>query len=97
MELGQGATRAWAERTEIVIEDDVPYCRDRETGVKIAMHGVPLSCGDAEQRHTTHTDVWDNPSLALDEDEILGQLPVLDTDTLLGRGDFDLPRLVVAD
>jgi hypothetical protein len=97
MELRQGATRAWAERTEIVLEEDIPYYRDRETGIKRAMDAVPLPCGDAEQQHTSHADVWENPSLATNEDEVHGQLPVLDTSTLLKRGDFDLPRQVVAD
>lgn len=97
MDLHPGATRAWAERTEIVLEQDVLYYRDRETGVKTAMDSVPLPCGDAGQQHDTHVDLWDNPSIPRDEDEIHRQLPVLDTQTLLKRGDYDLPRQVVAD
>jgi hypothetical protein len=97
MELHQGATRAWAERTEIVLEQDVLYYRDRETGVKTAMDSVPVPCGDTGQQHNARVDLWNNPSIPRDEEEIHRQLPVLDTQTLLKRGDYDLPRQVVAD
>jgi hypothetical protein len=97
MDLRQGSTRAWAERTEIVMEQNVLYYRDRETGAKTPMHSAPLPCGDSGQQPDAHADLWDNPSMAMDQDEVYRQLPVFDSGTLLERGDFDLPRQVVAD
>jgi hypothetical protein len=97
IDLRQGATRAWAERTELLLEGDILHYRDRETGVKTAMDGVPLPCGDSGGQPDTHADLWEGPSMPRDEDEVHRQLPVLDAGTLLKRGDFDLPRQVVAD
>jgi hypothetical protein len=97
MDLRQGPTRAWAERTEIVLKQGILYYRDRETGAKTAMDGVPLPCGDSEQQPDAHADLWDDLSMVMDEDEVHRQLPVFDAGTLLKRGDFDLPRQVVAD
>jgi hypothetical protein len=100
IEVHQGASRAWAERTEIVRDDRGSLCyRDRESGVTLPMASVPLPYGDAHLRsdRASHTDLWDVADEVRDEDDVDARLPIPTAGELLARGDFDLPRRVVAE
>jgi len=99
MEVGQGTTRSWAERTEIFDIHNVLYYEDLRTGVRKPMHTSPLPWGSVE--HTTEyyatQDIWDTSGEIQSEDQIDARLPLSDPQTMLERGDYDLPRQVVAD
>lgn len=99
IELYEGASRAWAERTEIISADGILYYHDQVTGVRVPMHEAPMPYGDAELSPVSRsaTDLWDISSQLRDEDDVDACLPLLTTDALLARGDFDLPMQVVAD
>jgi len=99
MEIGQGPSRSWAERIEIVDENDVLYYEDQRTGVRKPMHDSPLPWGSME--YTTEfdatQDIWDISREIQSEEQIDARLPLSDPQTMLERGDFDLPRQVMAD
>jgi len=99
MEIGQGASQSWAERTEIVDENDVLIYEDQRTGVRKPMLTSPLPWGSME--YTTECDstkdLWDISREIQSEEQIDARLPLPDPQTILERGDFDLPRQVMAD
>jgi hypothetical protein len=99
IEIPRGASRAWAERIDIVAQDGVLYYEDRVSGVRAPMRDAPLPRGEAqlisEQRSVK--DIWDTSGKLQSKDQIDEQLPILSADELLARGDFDLPRRVIAD
>ncbi len=99
IEVHQGASRAWAERTEIVIQDGQLYYQDRESGVRVPMLTAPMPRGDAHLApfSAALTDVWDTSEILCDREDVDARLPILTAEQLLSRGDFDLPRQVVAD
>jgi hypothetical protein len=99
IEVYSGASRAWAERTEIVVQDGVLYYEDRESGLRVPMHQVPMPCGDARLAPTNAslTDLWDTSGQLQGRDDVDAFLPILTAKELLARGDFDLPRQVIAD
>ena len=99
MEIRQGASRAWAERTEIVLQDGVLCYSDKVSGVRAPMHTAPMPRGDAKLTAETksNTDLWDISGQLRDKDDVDARLPICSKDELLARGDFDLPRQIVAD
>ena len=99
IEVHCGASRAWAERTEIVVYDGVLHYEDRESGARIPMHQAPIPRGDARPTPTnaSFTDLWDTSGQLRHRDDVDAFLPILAAEELLARGDFDLPRQVVAD
>jgi hypothetical protein len=99
IEIDRGASRAWAQRTEIVRRGSVLFYRDRESGTQVPMHTAPMPRGDARLSPASGalTDIWDISSKLQDRDDIDARLPIRSTDELLARGDFDLPRMIVAD
>ena len=99
MEIGQGASRSWAERTDIVAEDGVLYYEDQVTGKRRPMHDSPLPWGSMEraEEHDSTQDLWDISGQISSEEQVDARLPLTDPQALLERGDFDLPRQVVAD
>ncbi len=98
MEIGRGVSRSWAERTDIVAQDGVLYYEDRETGARRPMHDSPLPWGTMEQdRHDATQDRWDSSDEIRGQEQVDARLPLPDPQELLSRGDFDLPRQVVAD
>jgi hypothetical protein len=99
MELPLGASRAWAGRTQIVNDGGVLYYQDRVTGQRRAMHEVPIPWGDdilAPEDASLH-DTWDESARIHGPAEVDALLPIVPADELLARGDFDLPRQLVAD
>jgi len=99
MELHTGAGRAWAARTEIAQEGGVLYYQDRATGRRVPMHEVPLPHGDAvlSPPSASRSDLWDISGELRGPDDVDARLPIVPAEELLARGDFDLPRQVVAD
>jgi hypothetical protein len=99
MEIGQGASRSWAERTNILAEDGVFYYEDKETGKRRPMHDSPLPWGSMEgaTEHDSTQDLWDTSRDILSEEQVDARLSLPDPQAMLERGDFDLPRQVVAD
>ena len=99
LELHRGATRAWAARTQIVSERGVLYYQDRSSGARQAMHEVPIPRGDAvlAPANASRQDLWDASSQLRGPEDVEVQVPILSADELLARGDYDLPRQVVAD
>jgi len=99
IELHQGATRAWADRTEIVREQGTLYYRDRDSGRQAPMAEVPMPRGDAvlAPPSASRSDLWDISDRIHGPEEVDAALPIHTAERLLARGDFDLPRQVVAD
>jgi hypothetical protein len=99
MEVRRGASRAWAARTDIVTQDGVLHYEDRETGQRLPMYAVPVPRGDARlmAQNKSEEDLWDTSKQVQSREQIDALIPVRDADTLLARGDLDLPRRVVAD
>jgi len=99
IEIGQGASRAWAARTEIVAEGSTLYYRDRGSGLRVPMHEAPMPYGDPilTGQNRSLTDLWDVSIQVRDEADVDARLPIIPSDELLARGDWDLPRQIVAD
>lgn len=99
MEIGRGASRSWAERTDILAEDGVLYYEDKETGKRRSMHDSRLPWGNMERaaEHDSTQDLWDTSAQIRSEEQVDARLPLPDPQALLERGDFDLPRQVLAD
>jgi len=99
MEIGQGSSRSWAERTEIVDEDGVLYYEDMRTGARQPMHDSPLPRGSMEETTEPDStkDIWDTSREVQSEEQVDTRLPLSDPQTMLERGDFDLPQQVMTD
>jgi uroporphyrinogen-III decarboxylase len=99
LEVHQGASKSWAERTAIVAQDNVLYYQDLGSGRRLPMHQVPMPRGDANlaAANASLTDLWDTSSQIQDKEQVDALLPILSADALLARGDFDLPKQIVAD
>ncbi len=99
IEVHQGASRAWAERTAIVRQDGILCYEDLGSGQRVPMHQVPIPRGDAGLTiaNASLTDLWDTSDQIQDKDQVDALLPILSADALLARGDFDLPRRTVSD
>ncbi len=99
MEISRGASRSWAERTEIVDEDGVLYYEDKRTGERLPMDDSSLPWGSMEYADEggSTRDLWDTSEQVRSQEQIDAHLPLPDPQALLERGDFDLPRQVLAD
>jgi uroporphyrinogen-III decarboxylase len=99
IEVSQGASRAWAARTEIIRRGNELRYHDLESDRTEPMATAPVPWGDARLKATSAslTDLWDVDQAVQDEDDVDARLPVLSAEELLARGDFDLPRQLVAD
>jgi len=99
IEVGRGASKAWAERTEIVLFDSVLFYEDKASGVRVPMQTIPIPEGDTplSESSSSSQDLWDISGQILSQEDVEAQLPILTAEQLLARGDFDLPRQVVAD
>ena len=99
MEISQGPSRSWAERTEIVDEDGVLYYEDGRTGERLPMDASSLPWGSLvyADEYGSRRDLWDTSEQVRSQEQIDAHLPLPDPQTLLERGDFDLPRQVLAD
>jgi hypothetical protein len=99
IEVGRGASKAWAERMDIVVCDEVLCYEDKRSGVRVPMHIIPIPYGDAvlSGDSSSSHDLWDISARLLCEGDVDEQLPITTAVQLLERGDFDLPRLVAAE
>lgn len=99
IEVGTCASRAWAERTEIVLRDNVLYYEDKVSGACVPMHTISVPYGDTSlsEIKPIAQDVWDRSAQISSREDVDSQTPIISTEEWLARGDFDLPRQVVAD
>jgi len=99
MEIFTGTSRAWAERTQIVMREGVLLYEDVTSGLQAPMHTIPIPRGDEflKTGDPRSGDIWDISSCLGDKDDIDEMLPLLTSQELLARGDFDLPRRIVND
>ena len=99
IEVERGASRAWAERTWLLLEDDQLVYQDTATGQRAPVLSAPLPRGEPAliTGERSHRDVWDASASLQAEADLDALVPVPDPAELLARGDFDLPRQVAAD
>ena len=99
IEIGEGPSRAWSERTHIVAADGALYYEDQGTGERRPMDRSRLPRGPMDEaiRHDAKKDLWETPGAVTSREEVDVHLPLPDPQALLERGDFDLARQVVAD
>jgi uroporphyrinogen-III decarboxylase len=86
MEIHCGPSRAWSARTNVVAADDTLLYEDRLTGRQ-----TPL------QEAWSAGDLWDISAELRDKSDVDARLPLISADELLATGEFDLPRLIVAE
>jgi hypothetical protein len=99
IEVWQGSSKAWAERTEIVSGDGILYYQDKLSGVCIPMHAISTPYGDEllGEANLFPRDIWDSSSQFTSYEDVEAQLPITSAEEWLRRGDFDLPAQVVAE
>jgi len=99
MEVQRGASRAWAERTEMVMQDGVVCYRDVNTGAQVAISEIYIPSGDSQlpKLNTSRQDVWDTSGQIQSKEQIDELTPVVKADELTARGDFEYTRQVAAD
>jgi len=99
MEVHQGASRAWAKRTEMVLQDGQVYYQDIDTGVRAAVKDIYIPAGDSRlaSQNDSLQDLWDTSGQIESKEQIDELIPVVKAEEMLERGDFEYPRQVVAD
>lgn len=99
MEVHRGASRAWAERTEMVLQDGVVYYRDINSGVRARVSEIYIPSGDSQlaSQNASKQDLWDTSSQIQSKEQIDELTPVVKAEEMLRRGDFEYPRQVAAD
>lgn len=99
IEVSPGATRAWADRTEIVTVDDVLYYHDAASGIRVPMARAPIPYGDGDlsQLNSAASDLWDLSDQIQGPEDVDRRIPLLSPEELLARGDLDLPRQLVEE
>ena len=99
IEVGTGASRAWAERTDIVLHNDILSYEDKISGKRVSMHTIPVPRGDAplSESNLAAGDIWDKSAQIASQQDVDAQMPIISAEEWLARGDFDLPRQVIAD
>ena len=99
IEISRGASRAWAEQTDIVLQDGILCYEDKISGERLPMRESSLPRGDRRLVAGSRAvrDLWDTSEQVWSKEQVDARLPILSADELLARGDFDLARQVVAD
>jgi uroporphyrinogen-III decarboxylase len=99
MEVHRGASRAWAEHTEMVLQDGEVYYQDSDTGVRAAVKDIYIPSGDSQlaSQNASLQDLWDTSGQIESKEQIDALVPVVKAEEMLERGDFEYPRQVVAD
>lgn len=99
IEVDIGASKAWADRTDIIRSGGVLCYEDKPSGRVVPIHSIPLPLGDeplAEMNQNRHGK-WDiSPNVGTHED-IDAMLTLTVAEDLLAQGLFDLPRLAVKE
>jgi len=98
IEVGTGASKTWAERTEIVLRNGDLCYEDKVSGVCVPMNSLPLPYGDKvlTEAIPSGRDIWDI-SGQISSENLKSRMPIINTDELLDSGEFDLPRQVVRE
>jgi hypothetical protein len=99
MELHRGASRGWAQRTEMVLRDGLVYYQDLDSGVRAAVKDIYIPAGDSRlvAQNASLQDLWDTSGQIESREQIDELTPVVTAEEMLRRGDFEYPRQVVAD
>ena len=99
IEVGTGASKAWAERTEIVSRDSTLYYEDKLSGASVPMHAISVPYGDdpIDETIPSGRDKWDISDQISSREDVEALMPIVSAEEWLKRGDFDLPRQVVAE
>ena len=99
MEVHRGASRAWAKRTEMVLQDGVVFYQDVYSGVRAAVSEIYIPSGDSQlvSQNASRQDLWDISGEIQSKEQIDELIPVVKADEMLARGDFEYPMQVVAD
>ncbi len=99
IEVRPGPSRAWSERTEIVLRNGLLLYEDKSSGRRVPMLAAPLPRGDASLNtiNPSSVDLWDVSEQLQTEADVNARLRIMTTDEWLARGDFDLPKRVIAD
>ena len=98
IEVGPGASKTWAERTEIVLRNDILCYEDKVSGVCVPMHAISIPCGDSPLSDANPFEGDKNLlATAVTHSDIDSQMPIVSREEWLARGDLDLPRLVAAE
>jgi hypothetical protein len=97
IEVGTGTSKAWAQRTEIVLRNGSPCYQDKVSGVCVPMHAIPIPTGDEvlNEMIPSARDVWDISDQISSREDVESQMPIIGTEMMLESGEFDLPRQVV--
>ena len=99
IEVGRGASKAWAGRTEIVSRDGTLYYEDKLSGACVPMQAISVPYGDdpIDETIPSGRDKWDISAQISSREDVEALTPITSAEALLERGDFDLPLKVVAD
>jgi hypothetical protein len=98
VEVYGGASRTWAERTSIVFREGRLWYQDRRSGRRVAMDGARLPRGDElSEVNRAESDIWDRSGEIGDTDDADQLIPIRSAEDMLGSGEMDLYRQVVAD
>lgn len=100
LEVGAGPARAWAERTEIVLDGPRLWYLDAVTGDRYDMLESPLPSGRDYlygNIPSSQQDVWDQSELISNKDVIDMLVRLVPVEELEEQGVFDLPRKVVRE
>ena len=99
MEVHRGASRSWAERTEMVMRDGAVCYRDMTSGACSRVNEIHIPSGDSElasQMGSTQ-DKWDISGEVQSKEQIDEMMPVMKAEEMLERGDFGYPQQVAED
>ena len=99
MEVHRGASRAWAERTEMVMREGRVCYRDVISGACRRASEIHIPTGDSElaSQIGSTQDKWDISGEVQSREQIDEMMPVTKAEEMLERGDFGYPQQVVAD
>lgn len=99
LEADTGVSHAWAEKMDVVEQDDQLYFEDRETGKRVAIqHASLYQTGDElSDVNRAETDILDLSSQIKDTDDVYRVIPIRSKVDLLESGELDLLRRLVQD
>lgn len=99
IEVYQGASKSWAERTEIVQKDNILFYEDKASGFQVPMDAIPMPYGNADLRdaNSSSKGSWSNSTTVASKNDVDRLFPCESPDQLLDQGDFDLPQQVVTE
>lgn len=99
IEADTGVSHAWAEKKDVVEQDDQLYFEDRATGKRVAMQHARLYQTGIElsDANPAELDILDLSSQISGSDDLERVIPIRSTADLLESGELDLLRRLVQD